>query len=106
MDYRKFSAFECRKYGNAVQDDLWAALTAQAIVDNVSLPVDVKTIMDTWTLKMVFQYNTTVKYSFILYLIYHIYKGYPVINVERDYVTLAANVSQVLQCRYVIENPV
>ena len=61
MDYRKFSALECRKYGNAVQDDLWAALTAQAIVDNVSLPVDVKTIMDTWTLKMVFQYNTTVK---------------------------------------------
>lgn len=40
-------------YSNAVQNDLWAALTAQAAVDNVNLPVDVRTIMDTWTLKMV-----------------------------------------------------
>lgn len=35
-------------------DDLWSALTAQALVDNVDLPVDVRTIMNTWTLKMVF----------------------------------------------------
>jgi hypothetical protein len=42
-----------RKYSNAVQDDLWAALTAQALADNVSLPIDVRTIMNTWTLKMV-----------------------------------------------------
>jgi aminopeptidase N len=41
-----------REYANAVQDDLWDALTKQAITDNISLPVGVKEIMDTWTLKM------------------------------------------------------
>ena len=46
-------------YGNAVQDDLWTALTYQAELDSVQLPTDIKTIMDSWTLKM----------------------GYPVVNV-------------------------
>lgn len=41
-----------RNYSNAVQDDLWAALTSQAKVDNVKLPTSVKEIMDSWTLKM------------------------------------------------------
>lgn len=41
-----------REYGNAVQDDLWDALTQQAITDKVQLPASVKEIMDTWTLKM------------------------------------------------------
>jgi aminopeptidase N len=40
------------QYGNAVQDDLWDALTKQAKVNKVSLPTGVKQIMDTWTLKM------------------------------------------------------
>ena len=39
-------------YGNAVQDDLWAALTEQAVIDSVELPASVKNIMDSWTLKM------------------------------------------------------
>lgn len=48
-----YAVVDNRKYSNAVQDDLWAALTAQATIDNVPLPVDVRTIMNTWTLKMV-----------------------------------------------------
>ena len=40
------------QYGNAVQDDLWDALTKQAITDKIPLPASVKDIMDTWTLKM------------------------------------------------------
>jgi len=56
-----------------VQDDLWLALTQQASVDNITLPVDVKTIMDTWTLKM----------------------GYPVVTVLRNYGTGSAVVTQV-----------
>jgi len=41
-----------RRYGNAVQDDLWESFTQQAKTDKVSLPATVKQIMDTWTLKM------------------------------------------------------
>ena len=41
-----------RQYGNAVQEDLWDALTKQAITDEIPLPASVKDIMDTWTLKM------------------------------------------------------
>ncbi|EFX74708.1 hypothetical protein DAPPUDRAFT_324110 [Daphnia pulex] len=56
-----------RQYGNAVQDELWDALTKprtkQAKVDKVPLPTDVKQIMDTWTLKM----------------------GFPVVTVTREY---------------------
>jgi aminopeptidase N len=40
------------QYGNAVQDDLWNAFDNQAKVDHIILPANVKTIMDTWTLKM------------------------------------------------------
>ncbi len=61
------------KYGNAVQEDLWRALTQQAITDNVPLPVDVETIMKTWTLVM----------------------GYPVVTVLRDYDTGSAVLIQV-----------
>jgi len=50
-------------YSNAVQDDLWSALQAQADADGVKLPASVKEIMDSWTLK----------------------KNYPVITVSRDY---------------------
>ncbi len=41
-----------RRYGNAVQDDLWESFTKQAKTDQVPLPATVKQIMDTWTLKM------------------------------------------------------
>ncbi len=49
-------------YANAEQDDLWRAYDEQAHADGV-LPseVNVKTIMDTWTLQ----------------------KGYPVLNVRQ-----------------------
>lgn len=39
-----------RSYGAAFHDDLWAAMTAQAQRDGKNL--DVKAIMDTWTLQM------------------------------------------------------
>ena len=42
----------CSQYGNAVQDDLWDALTKQAKTSKVPLPTGVKPIMDSWTLKM------------------------------------------------------
>lgn len=63
-----------RMYGNAVQDDLWTALTYQAELDSVKLPTDIKTIMDSWTLKM----------------------GYPVVNVIRNYTYSLITVQQVL----------
>lgn len=62
-----------RKYSNAVQDDLWRALTQQAVSDSIDLPVDVATIMETWTLKM----------------------GFPLITVIRDYSSCVTNISQV-----------
>jgi aminopeptidase N len=40
------------QYGNAVQDDLWNAFDKQAKLDRIFLPTKVKTIMDTWTVKM------------------------------------------------------
>ena len=46
-----------RNYTNAVQDDLWEALTVQAKADNLKLPTSVKEIMDTWTLKMGMLYS-------------------------------------------------
>ncbi|XP_046648039.1 aminopeptidase N-like [Daphnia pulicaria] len=61
-----------RMYGNAVQDDLWAALTYQAELDSVQLPTDIKTIMDSWTLKM----------------------GYPVVNVIRNYTSSVITAQQ------------
>lgn len=60
-------------YGNAVQDDLWAALTYQAEKDAVKLPTNIKTIMDSWTLKM----------------------GFPVITITRNYSSLNISARQV-----------
>ena len=64
-----------RKYGNAQQDDLWQHLTDQAHQDFI-LPEDmnVKSIMDTWTLQM----------------------GFPLITITRNYSDSTASVSQVL----------
>lgn len=64
------------EYGNAKQDDLWAALTETAH-KNLALPKEfsVKEIMDTWTLQV----------------------GYPIIKIERDYET---NSAQLTQSRY------
>jgi hypothetical protein len=45
----------------------------QAIADNILLPTSVRTIMETWTLKM----------------------GYPLINVTRQYQTEGATITQV-----------
>ncbi|KAI9551913.1 hypothetical protein GHT06_022250 [Daphnia sinensis] len=59
-------------YGNANQDDLWAALQTQVDLDGVILPATIKEIMDTWTYKM----------------------GFPFITVTRDYQTGGANVKQ------------
>ena len=61
-------------YGNAEQDDLWAALTEEAARAH-ALPdcLSVKMIMDTWTVQ----------------------SGYPVVTVERDYDRGVANISQV-----------
>ena len=56
-----------------MQDDLWDALTFQAEMDNVQLPTNIKTIMDSWTLKM----------------------GYPVVNVIRNYTFSTITVHQV-----------
>ena len=62
-----------RRYGSASQDDLWRHLSEQAIKDN-TLPedLDVKTIMDSWTLQ----------------------KGYPVVTVTRNFQSQTAVVSQ------------
>jgi len=61
------------QYDAATQDDLWRHLTQQAHKDG-TLPqsMDVKTVMDTWTLQM----------------------GFPVITVTRDYSGSTALVSQ------------
>ncbi|KAI9551545.1 hypothetical protein GHT06_021878 [Daphnia sinensis] len=59
-------------YGNAGQDNLWAALQTQADSENVLLPATVKEIMDTWTFKM----------------------GFPLITVTRNYQTGGAIVTQ------------
>lgn len=63
-------------YGNAGQDNLWAALQTQADSENVLLPATVKEIMDTWTFKM----------------------GFPLITVTRNYQTGGAIVTQVRIC--------
>ncbi|XP_050098879.1 aminopeptidase N-like [Anopheles aquasalis] len=60
-------------YGNAQQDDLWAALTEEAHANGV-LPdaFSVKRVMDSWTLQT----------------------GYPVVTVTRDYAANAAHLTQ------------
>nr|CAD7423007.1 unnamed protein product [Timema monikensis] len=56
----------------AEADDLFSALNAQYIEDTPTPQIDVKTVMDTWTLQ----------------------KGYPVVTVNRNYTTGSAIVSQ------------
>ena len=46
-----------RKYGNAIQDDLWEFFSEQAKVNKVLLPASVKELMDSWTLKMGIAYT-------------------------------------------------
>lgn len=64
-----------RKFNNTVQDDLWESLT-EAAHNQTSLDpsITVKEIMDTWTLQ----------------------KGFPVIQVERNYDAKQATFTQVL----------
>uniref|UniRef100_A0AAG5D4Y5 Aminopeptidase n=1 Tax=Anopheles atroparvus TaxID=41427 RepID=A0AAG5D4Y5_ANOAO len=65
---------EKHAYGNAEQNDLWAALTEEAHANGV-LPdsISVKTVMDSWTLQT----------------------GYPVVTVTRNYDDNSAQVTQV-----------
>merc|ERR1712020_491946 len=61
------------KYAAATQDDLWGHLTDQAHKDGtLAKDMDVKTVMDTWTLQM----------------------GFPVITVTRDYTSQTAEARQ------------
>lgn len=60
-------------YKAATQDDLWQYLTQQGHQDGtLSLDMDVKTIMDTWTLQM----------------------GFPLVTINRNYQDRTATVSQ------------
>ncbi|XP_058986516.1 aminopeptidase N-like [Musca domestica] len=61
------------KYGNAEQDDLWAAFTEKAHkFDRIEPKYDMKVIMDSWTLQT----------------------GYPLVRVNRNYETGAIEISQ------------
>lgn len=61
------------EYGNAEQDDLWAAFTAKAHQYNrINKDYDMKTIMDSWTLQT----------------------GFPLVKVTRDYETGTIEISQ------------
>ena len=61
------------QYKAATQDDLWRHLTEQGHKDGtLAQEMDVKTVMDTWTLQM----------------------GFPLVTVTRDYEARAASVSQ------------
>ena len=62
-----------RAYGNAVPDNLWAALQEQVDQDGINLPYSIKAFMDTWISK----------------------NGYPVITVTRNYTSNGAVISQV-----------
>jgi len=61
-----------RAYSNANQDEFFQAMNDQLIIEGVSLPASIKTIMDTWTLQM----------------------GFPVVNITRDYQTGAITFEQ------------
>ena len=63
-----------RMYGNTVEGELWAALDSAAQEDSVQLPADIKTIMNSWTLKM----------------------GFPVVTIVRNYSSQTAIATQVL----------
>lgn len=62
-----------KKFSNAEQNDLWAALTSQAHKDNIfDKSMSVKEIMDTWTLQT----------------------GFPVVTVNRNYPEKSATLTQ------------
>jgi len=62
------------KYGNTRQDDLWSSLSDAAHVNRVlPSPVDIKVIMNTWTLQV----------------------GYPIITITRVYDQRTAFIKQV-----------
>jgi hypothetical protein len=65
-------------YGNTVEGELWAALDSAAQEDSVQLPADIKTIMNSWTLKM----------------------GFPVVTIVRNYTSQTAIATQVVKCYY------
>ena len=69
----KFKSPLYRQYKGADQDDLFNAWNDQALDEGLSIPVSVKTIMDTWTFQM----------------------GYPLVTVTRNYDTGSADVTQV-----------
>ncbi|XP_061389995.1 aminopeptidase N-like [Musca vetustissima] len=61
------------KYGNAEQDDLWAAFTEKAHkFDRIEPKYDMKVIMDSWTLQT----------------------GYPLVKINRNYETGAIEITQ------------
>ncbi len=62
-----------RKYQNAVNDDLWKAMSNQSAIDALDLPASIKTIMDSWSLQT----------------------GYPIVTVRRNYNSQSAIVTQV-----------
>lgn len=85
------------QYGNAVQDDLWDALTKQAKTNNVPLPAGVKQIMDTWTLKMGKLHESFVFYmNLTCFVIEWTILGFPVVMVKRDYQSGTISLSQVI----------
>lgn len=62
IQQKSYSQFYFRKYQNARQDELWQFLSEQAHKDSVlPLDLDVKTIMDTWTLQMGFPIVTLTR---------------------------------------------
>ena len=66
----KLYSFYDRAYANAVQDDLWTALQAQAVEENVILPATVKEIM--------VQSRTLIVYWVIQFTLtnFHNFKGH------------------------------
>jgi hypothetical protein len=65
-------------YGNTVEGELWTALDSAAQEDSVPLPADIKTVMNSWTLKM----------------------GFPVVTIVRNYTSQTAIATQVIECYY------
>ncbi|XP_076343082.1 aminopeptidase N-like [Tachypleus tridentatus] len=68
-----------RSYKNAVQDDLWKHLTMVQKVDKEEDRINVKTVMDSWTLQT----------------------GYPLLTVIRDY---KQGIATITQNRFLLEN--
>ncbi|XP_044004939.1 uncharacterized protein LOC122850036 isoform X2 [Aphidius gifuensis] len=66
------------RYGSTVPDDLWNEIQKQIITDKIIIPIQVKTIMDSWTTQ----------------------SGYPVVNVTKN-----KNIIKINQERFFIRNP-